>query len=229
MRIRSLHSWDLEPKAAVALQRELAARVETGPALDEVELVAGADISYNRFSPTIYAGVVIVRLTDGAVLERRGVVTETAFPYVPGLLTFREAPAVLEAFSKLKYKPDVVLFDGQGYAHPRRIGLASHIGLWLNLPCIGCAKSRLIGEFRPPKREAGATADLIDKDEVIGKVLRTKTGVNPLYVSIGHKIDLESAVRLTLRACRGYRMPEPTRQAHLFVNELRMSQKLQCG
>jgi deoxyribonuclease V len=221
MRIRSLHSWNLKPKAAVALQRQLADRVETGPALEEVELVAGADISYNRFSPTIYAGVVVVRLNDGEVIERSGVVTDTAFPYVPGLLSFREGPAVLKAFGKLKHKPDAVLLDGQGYAHPRRVGLASHVGLWLNLPCVGCAKSRLIGEFKPPKREAGSSCDLIDKEEVIGKVVRTKTGVNPLFVSIGHKIDLDSAVRLTLTACRGYRLPEPTRLAHLFVNELR--------
>jgi deoxyribonuclease V len=221
MRIRRLHSWDLAPKAAVALQRELASRVETGPALGEVEIVAGADISYNRFSPTIYAGVVVLRLSDGQVIERSGVVADATFPYVPGLLSFREAPAVLRAFARLKSKLDAVLFDGQGYAHPRRVGLASHLGLWLNIPCVGCAKSRLIGEFKPPKREAGSLSDLIDKEEVIGRVVRTKTGVNPLFVSIGHKIDLASAVRLTLAACRGYRLPEPTRQAHLFVNELR--------
>jgi deoxyribonuclease V len=221
MRIRSLHSWDLTPKEAVALQRELAGRVETGPALGEVELVAGADISYNRFSPTIYAGVVIVRLASGEVIERRGVVAKTAFPYVPGLLSFREAPAALQAFAMLKHKPDAVLLDGQGYAHPRRIGLASHVGLWLNLPCVGCAKSRLIGEFKPPKLAAGSCSDLIDKSELIGRVLRTKTGVKPLFVSVGHKIDLEGAARLTMAACRGYRLPEPTRQAHIFVNELR--------
>jgi deoxyribonuclease V len=226
MRIRTLHSWNLEPKAAVALQRHLAAQVETGPALDDVELVAGADISFNRFSPTIYAGVVVLRLKDGEVIERSGVVTDAAFPYIPGLLSFREAPAVLEAFAKLKHNPNAVLFDGQGYAHPRRVGLASHVGLWLDMPCVGCAKSRLIGEFAPPDREAGSSSNLIDKEEVIGRVLRTKTGVNPMFVSIGHKIDLESAVRLTLAACRGYRMPEPTRQAHLFVNELRTAARL---
>jgi len=225
MRIRRLHSWDLAPKAAVALQRELASHVEAGPALGDAEFVAGADISYNRFSPTIYAGVVVLRLSDGQVTERSGLVAEATFPYVPGLLTFREAPAVLRAFARLNSKVDAVLFDGQGYAHPRRIGLASHLGLWLNIPCVGCAKSRLIGEFEPPKRDAGSSSDLIDKEEVIGRVVRTKTGVNPLYVSIGHKIDLESAVRLTLAACRGYRLPEPTRQAHLFVNELRAAAK----
>jgi deoxyribonuclease V len=221
MHIRSLHSWDLTPKAAVALQRELAVHVETSTPLGEVELVAGADISYNRFSPTIYAGVVVMRIKDGEVIERIGVVTKTAFPYVPGLLSFREAPPALQAFAKLKHKPDAVLLDGQGFAHPRRVGLASHIGLWLGLPCVGCAKSRLIGEFKAPKRTAGSWSDLIDKGEAIGRVVRTKTGVNPLFVSVGHKIDLESAVRLTLAACRGYRLPEPTRQAHLFVNELR--------
>jgi deoxyribonuclease V len=221
MRFRRLHPWDLTPKEAVALQRELACRVEQGPPLGNVELVAGADISYNRFSPTIFAGVVVIQISDAAVVERSGVVAETKFPYVPGLLTFREGPAVLEAFRKLKSKPDVVLLDGQGYAHPRRFGLAAHIGLWLGIPCVGCAKSRLIGEFQEPGREAGATSDLIDKGEVIGKVLRTRTGVKPLYVSVGNRIDLDSAVRVTLACCRGYRMPEATRQAHLFVNELR--------
>jgi deoxyribonuclease V len=223
MRIRRLHSWDLDPKAAVALQRELAARVEVGPSLGDVELVAGADISYNRFSPTIYAGVVVMRLKDGEVVERSGVVAQTAFPYIPGLLTFREGPAVLDAFSKLKRKPEAVLFDGQGFAHPRRVGLASHMGLWLDIPSVGCAKSRLIGEFDVPKLAAGSWSHLLDKGETIGRVVRTKTGIQPLYVSIGHKIDLESAVRLTMAACRGYRLPEPTRQAHLFVNELRAS------
>jgi deoxyribonuclease V len=226
MHIPCLHTWDLTPKAAVAFQRELASCVETGPALGNVECVAGADISYNRFSPTIYAGVVVVRLSDGQVIERSGVVVQATFPYVPGLLSFREAPAVLPAFEKLKTKIDAVLLDGQGYAHPRRVGLASHIGLWLNIPCVGCAKSRLIGEFTPPEREAGSLSDLIDKEEVIGKVVRTKTGVNPLFVSIGHKINLDSAVRLVLMACRGYRLPEPTRQAHLFVNELRAAGKV---
>ena len=225
MRVRSLHSWDVTPKEAVALQRKLASQVETGPPLGEVELVAGADISYNRFSSTIYAGVVVVRLTSGEVIERRGVVTKTAFPYVPGLLSFREAPAVLDAFAMLKQKPDAVLLDGQGYAHPRRVGLASHVGLWLKLPCVGCAKSRLIGEFKPPKIAAGSWSDLIDKGEVIGRVVRTKKAVNPLFISVGHKIDLESAVRLTLAACRGYRVPEPTRQAHIFVNELRSKRR----
>jgi deoxyribonuclease V len=221
MRFRRLHSWDLTPKAAVALQRKLACRVEQGPALGDVDLVAGADISYNRFSPTIFAGVVVIRLSDGAIVEKSGVVAQTKFPYVPGLLTFREGPAVLEAFRKLKTKPDVVLLDGQGYAHPRRFGLAAHIGLWLGIPCVGCAKSRLIGEFKEPGRDAGATTGLVDKGEVIGKVLRTRTGVKALFVSVGNRIDLESAVRVTLACCRGYRMPEATRQAHIFVNELR--------
>src|SRR5262249_53393619 len=145
-----LHSWDMTPKEAVALQRELADRIDTRSPLTRCELVAGADISYNRFSPTIYAAVVVVRVADGAVVESATTVGQSAFPYVPGLLSFREAPSVLEAFAKLKTRPDALMLDGQGFAHPRRFGLACHVGLWLDLPCLGCAKSRLIGTHREP-------------------------------------------------------------------------------
>jgi len=140
---------------------------------------------------------------------------------VPGLLSFREAPALLEAFAMLETEPHAVLIDGQGLAHPRRFGVACHLGVWLNRPCVGCAKSRLIGTHRAPALAAGSRRALRDGGEVIGTVLRTRTGVQPLFVSVGHRIDLGSAVALVLRCCRGYRLPEPTRQAHLFVNALR--------
>src|SRR5206468_3269204 len=138
-----------------------------------------------------------------------------------GLLTFREAPALLEAFAKVKAEPDAVMIDGAGFAHPRRIGSAAHVGLCLNRPTIGCAKTRLIGRSEELCREAGSTVALMDKGEIVGSVVRTKTGVKPVFVSVGHKIDLASAIRLVLASCQGYRIPEPTRQAHLFVNELR--------
>lgn len=221
MKIDSLHAWNLTPTEAVALQRRLAGRVQCGPALDDVDLVAGADISYSRSSKVIYAGVVVIRLGDLAVVERRGLVGEATFPYVPGLLSFREAPPLLELFAKLQTEPDAVMIDGQGYAHPRRFGVASHLGVWLNRPTVGCAKSLLVGEYRQPAARIGSRTTLRDRGEVIGAVLRTKTGVRPLFISVGHKIDLPSAVRLVRRACRGYRLPEPTRQAHLFVNALR--------
>ncbi len=221
MKIEPLHSWDLTPTEAVALQRELADRVDTTTPLGECELVAGADVSYNRFSPTCYAAVVVLRTRDWTVVETQGTVQDSPFPYIPGLLTFREAPVVLEAFRKIRHVPDAVMLDGQGRAHPRRIGFAAHTGLWLNLPTVGCAKTRLLGTHEEPGAKAGSQTPLMDRGEVIGSVVRTKDNVKPVFISIGNRIDLASAVKLVLRCCNGYRLPEPTRQAHLRVNELR--------
>jgi deoxyribonuclease V len=221
MHIHKLHSWDLSPAEAVALQKELAQRVETLTPLVECRLVAGADVSYNRFSDVMYAVVIVLRAEDAAVVEVQRAVRETHFPYVPGLLSFREAPALLEAFAKVEQQPDVVLIDGQGIAHPRRMGIATHLGLWLNVPTVGCGKSRLFGRFKPPGEMAGSLSPLKDGDDILGEVVRTKDRVQPIFVSPGHHIDLGSAVRVVLEMCRGYRMPEPTRQAHEYVNEFR--------
>jgi deoxyribonuclease V len=219
--IHPLHSWKLTAAEAVALQGELASRVDVRTPLTRCELIAGADVSYNRFSTTFYASVVVLRYDNCSIVETQEAVQEVTFPYVPGLLSFREAPVLLEAFAKVKAEPDAVMFDGQGIAHPRRLGLASHVGLWLDRPCVGCAKSRLTGEFKEPGRKAGSLAPLVADGEVVGDVVRTKDGIQPVYVSAGHRIDLPSAVRLVLATCRGYRLPEPTRQAHLHVNALR--------
>jgi deoxyribonuclease V len=221
MRIHPLHPWDLKPPAAAPLQRQLAARVEAHPPLPRWAVVAGADVSYNRFSSTFYAGVVVLRAPDWTVVEERSAVLESTFPYVPGLLSFREAPALLAAFAKVRAEPDVVMLDGQGLAHPRRFGLACHVGLWLDRPCLGCAKSVLTGRYENLGREAGSRAPLVDRGQVVGAALRTKTGVQPVFVSVGHKIDLDSAVAVVLGSCRGYRIPEPTRRAHEYVNAVR--------
>jgi deoxyribonuclease V len=221
MRIHPLHRWDLSPTEAIALQRELAGRVRPAVPLPTCTLLAGADVSYNKFSPTVYAGVVVLRLPGLEVVERRGASVDVSFPYVPGLLSFREAPALLAAFARVESKPDAVMCDGQGLAHPRRLGLACHMGLWLDTPCFGCGKTRLVGHFEEPTGAAGSQSPLTDRGEVVGEVVRTRNNVNPVFVSPGHKIDLASAVRLTLETCAGYRIPEPTRQAHLYVNELR--------
>jgi deoxyribonuclease V len=221
MKIHELHSWDLTEAEAVALQKELAGRVETRTPLTSCELIAGADISYNRFSDVLYAAVVVLRADTLKLVETQSAVATVKFPYVPGLLSFREAPPLLEAFAKVKAEPDVVMLDGQGLAHPRRMGLACHLGLWLDRPTIGCAKTRLIGRSGELGEEAGSVAPLTDRKETVGMVVRTKKRTQPLYVSVGHKIDLASAVRVVLDSCRGYRVPEPTRQAHLFVNALR--------
>jgi deoxyribonuclease V len=221
MRIHPLHAWDVTVAEATKLQRALAAQVDVRPRLTRCDLIAGADISYSRFSSTMYAAVVVLRMDDLSIVEVRGAVAETPFAYQPGYLSFREAPALIEAFARVESEPDAVMFDGQGIAHPRRLGLASHVGLWLEKPSLGCAKSRLIGKFEPPPREAGSAVPLMQGDEQLGMVVRTKTGVQPVYVSPGHLIDMASSVDLVLRSGKGYRIPEPTRQAHLHVNALR--------
>ncbi len=220
MKIHSLHPWTLSLPEATALQRELAIRVRARR-LARCRLIAGADISYNRFSPTMYAAVVVLRMDDLSIVEVRGAVAEATFRYQPGYLSFREAPALLAAFARVTSKLDAVMLDGQGRAHPRRLGLASHVGLWLRKPTVGCAKSRLIGQSDDLPTAIGSSVPLLHRDEQLGAVVRTKTGVKPLYVSPGHLIDIAGSVDLVLRSCRGYRLPEPTRQAHLHVNALR--------
>jgi deoxyribonuclease V len=232
--IHPLHSWDISPAEAVALQRGLAARVVTDVPLPACALIAGADVSYDRGSDELYAAVVVLRAGDLSVVERRGAVRRTTFPYVPGLLSFREAPVLLQAFARVESRPDVVMCDGQGIAHPRRLGLASHVGLGLDVPCIGCAKSLLTGHHADLGEEAGARAPLLAgrrrrqpaaaPEEVIGCVVRTKKGTQPVFVSPGHRIDLESSVRWVLACVRRHRLPEPTRLAHLAVNDLRRGQ-----
>src|SRR5438270_123570 len=221
MKVRRLHSWDLSAAEAIALQNELADQIDVTVPLGRCELIAGADVSYDRFSDVIYAGVVVWRASDDAIVERQAAVTVTHFPYVPGLLSFREAPALIEAFTRVKSQPDVVMLDGQGIAHPRRMGIASHVGLWLGVPSVGCAKSRLHGKFEPPTPQAGSTSPLVGGKTVVGEVVRTKDRVTPVFVSPGHLIDTAGAVRAVLAGVRGYRLPEPTRLAHLYVNEQR--------
>ncbi|HYH87068.1 MAG TPA: deoxyribonuclease V [Pyrinomonadaceae bacterium] len=220
-----LHDWPLAPREAVELQKQLRASVRVVPLKKKIETIAGADISFNKYDPTLYAGIVVLRLPSLEVVEEVGVVSVTKFPYVPGLLSFRESPSVLEAWAKLKTEPDAVMFDGQGIAHPRRVGIASHVGLLINRPTLGCAKSVLVGKFEEPGEERGAWTPMIDKGETIGAALRTKTRVQPIYVSPGHLIDLEGAIDLTLACDGGYRQPEPTRRAHLLVNALRRGER----
>jgi deoxyribonuclease V len=209
------------PTEAVALQRRLAEQINPGTPLTSCRLVAGADVSYDRFSNKFYGGVVVLRMEDLSIVESQGVVRTVSFPYVPGLLTFREAPVLLQAFAKIRSEPDVVMLDGHGLAHPRRMGFASHTGLWLNLPTIGCAKSKLVGEYKDPAQRPGSISPLRLDGETVGYVVRTKRKTKPVFVSVGHQIDLRGAVELVLATCKGFRIPEPTRQAHLLVNALR--------
>ncbi|MBS1786762.1 MAG: deoxyribonuclease V [Acidobacteria bacterium] len=216
-----LTSWDLTPKEAIEAQKEWRSLVRIEPLTQDVNTIAGADISFNRFSDVIYSGIVVLSLPDLRIIEYASVRSTAKFPYVPGLLSFREAPSFLECWEKLNTKPDVLMLDGQGIAHPRRFGIACHVGLILNLPTIGCAKSILVGKYGELATEAGSSTPLIDKGEVVGVALRTKRKVAPVYISAGHLMDLNSAIDLTLRTVTKYRQPEPTRQAHLLVNQLR--------
>jgi deoxyribonuclease V len=220
-RYKKLHDWPASPREAIQLQQSLRESVHLARITRPVVTVAGADISFNKFEPTVYAGIVVLRLPSLEVVEEVGVVSESRFPYVPGLLSFRESPSVLEAWASLKTEPDAVMFDGQGIAHPRRVGIASHVGLMIERPTFGCAKSVLVGKYDDPPSERGNWTPLVDKGETVGAALRTKTRVQPIFVSPGHLIDLEGAIDLTLQCDGGYRQPEPTRRAHLLVNALR--------
>jgi deoxyribonuclease V len=222
---RKLHDWDVSAKQAVEMQREMATQIRIEPLPANIELVAGADISFDKFSDVIFAGIVVLRMPTLEVVERAGVQTTTKFPYVPGLLSFREIPALIEAWEKLSVEPDAVVLDGQGLAHPRRMGLACHAGLVFDRPTIGCAKSLFVGNFSVPALERGSWSPLLHREETVGAVLRTKNKIGPVFASPGHKSDLEGAIDLLLKLDGGYRIPEATRQAHLFVNELRTAAK----
>lgn len=230
MKIRELHDWKLTPKEAVALQKRLAARVREKPLAEMPRLVAGADCGYSKAEDTLYAAVVLCRLPERAPRRPEDIETveEVTFsappplPYVPGLLSFREAPAVLECFRRLSGRPGAVIVDGQGRAHPRRLGLASHLGLFLGVPTVGCAKSVLVGEFHEPAARRGSRTTMKHRGETVGLALRTRDGVKPVYVSVGHILDLAGAARLVLGSQAGYRLPEPTRRAHHLGTRARL-------
>jgi len=213
----ALHRWDLTPQQAIALQKELASQVKLTGKLEHCRYVAGADVAYTRSREQLIAAIVIWDREQSEVVEYCVERQPVRFPYIPGLLSFRESPAVLEAFGRLNLEPDLLMVDGHGYAHPRRFGIACHLGVLLDLPTIGCAKSLLVGEHEPVPDRVGAWVPLRDRNEVIGAALRTRAHVRPIYVSVGHKLDLEQAIYWTLQCCTGYRLPEPSRQAHLLV------------
>lgn len=221
MEITSLHAWDLSPAQAIELQRQLAPRVVRAGVLPEadVRLVAGADVAFERGHGRAVGVVVLLSYPDLTVVERVAIETPVRFPYVPGLLSFRETPVLIEAFARLSRRPDLLLVDGHGYAHPRRFGFACHLGLLLNLPTIGVAKSRLIGEAGTVAGPRGSRADLRDGDEVVGSLLRTRQGVRSIFVSVGQRISLADAEVWALRCARGARVPEPTRLADLAAGE----------
>jgi deoxyribonuclease V len=208
--------WNLTPAEARALQERLRDRVIASGSLppEAVRLVAGTDIAAGRPEGPGRAAVVVLEYPSLRPVEQAVYEAPLRFPYIPGLLSFREIPLLLPAFARLRALPDLVVVDGQGIAHPRRFGIAAHLGVLLDLPAIGCAKSRLIGTHDPPSDERGAWTPLRDHGETIGAVVRTRPGTRPVYVSVGHRLALEEAVTWVLRLARGYRLPEPTRLAH---------------
>ncbi len=218
MKLRALHPWDLSPSEAIALQRRLCDRVESHDRLGELRRVAGVDVGMPRGSSVARAAVAVLSWPELELVEHVVVESPISFPYVPGLLYFREIPAVALALERLQSRPDLILCDGQGRAHPRRFGLACHLGLLTDTPTLGAAKSRLIGTYAEPGLRRGASTRLLDGSEVIGRVVRTRTGVRPLFVSVGHGITLDRAVELTLRAASRTRLPETTRWAHRLAS-----------
>ena len=218
MKARSLHRWDLTPKEAIALQTTLRDRVVRRNRIGAVRRVAGVDVGFEQDGRVSRAAVAVLDYPGLALVEQVVERVATAFPYIPGLLSFREAPAVLAAFARIRVPPDLILYDGQGIAHPRRFGIASHVGVLLDCPTIGVAKTRLVGEHAAPANRRGAWTPLSDAGEVIGAVLRTRAGVKPLFVSIGHRVSLETAVRWTMACATRYRLPETTRWAHRLAS-----------
>ncbi len=208
-----LHPWNLSTTEAVALQKRLATDVVREDRLGPVRRVAGVDVGYGKRGGDARAAVVVFDVADLTVLESVTASRPAAFPYVPGLLSFREAPVAIEALGKLRVRPDLLLCDGQGIAHPRRLGIASHLGLLLDIPTIGVAKSRLIGTHEEPGPRRGDWVPLADKGEVIGTVLRTRPGTKSIYVSIGHRVGLDTAVEYVMRCTTRFRLPETTRAA----------------
>ncbi len=208
---------------AIAYQQELRKQVDISPLQTLVQLIGGADISFNKYSEIVFAGIVILSYPELKIVEQVTVRSSTRFPYVPGLLAFREVPALLQAWDKVKNKPDVMILDGQGIAHERRTGIATHFGLLTDIPSIGCAKSRLAGKFTEPDRVPFARTVMTDGSEEIGIVLRSKPNSNPLYISPGHRISMAQSVEIVKNCIRKHRVPEPTRLAHLLVNKIRIA------
>jgi deoxyribonuclease V len=221
MKPKVLARWNLTPREAMREQERLRERVILEDQFEPIRIVAGADLAFDPETDVAFAGVIVYRFPELEEVERRMARRKLRFPYVPGLLSFREGPALLAAFARLRTEPDLILIDGHGRAHPRHFGIACHLGVLLDKPTIGCAKSLLVGEHAEPGTRAGATAALDFRGERVGTVLRTRDGVRPIYVTTGHRVSLESAVKLVQQCLDGYRIPKPTREADHYVRELR--------
>ncbi|MGD0572739.1 MAG: deoxyribonuclease V [Sedimentisphaerales bacterium] len=223
MKARNLHEWDLSYKEAIEIQHRLASRVRFTAMKKKPTIIVGLDCAFSKEGKRIFAAAIVIDTSDFSVIETTTASRKVVFPYIPGLLSFREAPVCIDAIEKLKTTPDVFIVDGQGIAHPRRLGIASHIGLLIDKPTIGCAKSRLIGTFEEPGSKKGSRNPLVDSGEEIGAVLRTRTDVKPVYVSVGHKCTLDDAISIVLGCTTKYRLPEPSRLAHQLVGQAKLA------
>ncbi len=220
------HPWGLTAGEAMELQRRLSSLV-VRDGRPEVRYVAGIDVSTSRGDDTGYAAVVVMSYPGLSVVEEAFATAPLPMPYIPGLLSFRESPVIVKALEALKVEPDLLMVDGQGIAHPRRLGIAAHLGVLFDKPAVGVAKTRLVGIYKEPGPQKGDHSLLYDGDEVVGAVVRTKKGVKPVFVSVGHRVSLEFAVSFVLSCCTNYKLPEPTRMAHITVNRFRREHGLQ--
>lgn len=209
-----LHSWEVSVEEAIQIQENLRHQVILKRTFEEVNRIGGADVAYSKGRNSLFGAIVVLSFPKGGTLEIATARGEISFPYISGLLSFREGPILIKAFEKLKIKPDVMIFDAQGIAHPRGFGLASHIGLWFDLPSIGCAKTPLLNDFVSPGSSKGSFELICKEGKEVGAVLRTKEKVKPLFISPGHKIDLETSIQIVLSTCPKFRIPEPLRRAH---------------
>jgi deoxyribonuclease V len=227
LKVLQLHHWDVTPREATEIQNQMKSRIilENGSELKNISKIAGADVSYDKSTNTVYAAVIVFSFPELVLLEENHASQEASFPYVPGLLVFREGPTLIKAFEETNQEPDIIIFDGQGIAHPRGIGIATHMGILLDKPSIGCAKTVLIGDFEEPEKTADSYTPLVKNGVQLGVALRTKDRVEPVFVSIGHKIDLPTAIDIVMKCSRGYRLPEPIRQTHILSNRLREEKK----
>lgn len=223
MKAKLRSRWSLTPRDAIRLQERLRSKVVQEDRFGDIRTIAGADLAFNPATGMAVAGVIVYRFPELEEIERRFAWRRLEFPYVPGLLSFREIPILRAAFALLENEPDLLMIDGHGRAHPRRFGIACHVGVLFDKPSIGCAKSILVGEYSGLRARAGSTASLIHKEERVGVVLRTRDDVQPVYVTVGHRISLESAVRIVRECVRGTRIPLPTREADRYVRALRMA------
>ncbi|MGQ9645074.1 MAG: endonuclease V [Thermodesulfobacteriota bacterium] len=212
--MKPLHPWKVTPEQAIRIQENLRHRMILKKTFSRVRMIGGADVSYPKGRNFLFGAVVILSFPEMETLDVATAYGEVSFPYLPGLLTFREGPVLIRAFQKLRRRPEVLIFDGHGVAHPREMGLATHLGIYLNLPSIGCAKTPLLSGYPVPGSAKGDYELILKDGQEVGAVLRTKDGVKPLFVSPGHRIDLWTSIQLVLDACRGFRIPEPLRRAH---------------